>query len=272
MKRAGIKKIWRWFRFVLLFYILGGVVLYFTQDAILFHPKKLGATYQYQFNVPFREINYPVTGKKNLSIVQFTVPDSIRKGVVLYFHGNRENINRYAPYAQNFTNNSYEVWMMDYPGFGKSTGERNEQVLYDDAYRFYKLARKIFSADSIIIYGKSLGTGIAAQLASVRDCKKLVLETPYYDFPSMLKQYIPIYPIRRMLRYKIPTWKYIQKVTAPVTIFHGSRDWIITYRNSRRLKMYLKPGDEFVTIESGSHNDLYKYKKTIDKLDSLLAN
>jgi alpha-beta hydrolase superfamily lysophospholipase len=59
--------------------------------------------------------------KKNLSIIQFTVPDSVRKGIVLYFHGNMKNIERYAPFATHFTRNKYEVWMMDYPGFGKST-------------------------------------------------------------------------------------------------------------------------------------------------------
>ena len=71
--------------------------------------------------------------------------------------------------------------MIDYPGFGKSTGVFSEQLLYDWALTLYKLARAYYSPDSIIIYGKSMGTGIAAQLASIRDCRHLILETPYYD-------------------------------------------------------------------------------------------
>ena len=261
---------WRWFRYVLLFYIAGGVTLYFTQDAILFHPQKLAPDYLYKFDIPFREINYPVTDKKNLSIVQFTVPDSTSKGVVIYFHGNRENINRYAPFAKCFTRNGFEVWMLDYPGFGKSTGERNEQVLYDDAYRLYKLARKNYSADSIIIYGKSIGTGIAAQLASTRDCKRLILETPYLSIDALAKNYFFIYPVSSMSRYSFPTNRYIENVTAPVTIFHGTRDHTIPYRHAKLLMKKIKSQGELITIKNGKHNNLAGFEIYHNKIDSLL--
>ena len=103
-----------------------GVALFFLQDKFIFRPEKLPADYTYKFAIPFRQIDLPVAIERNLSIIQFTVPDSVRKGIVLYFHGNRSNINRYAQYASNFTRNGYEVWMMDYPGYGKSTGKRTE--------------------------------------------------------------------------------------------------------------------------------------------------
>lgn len=270
MKKQDIKKNWRWFRFVLLFYIIGGVVLYFTQESILFHPQKLASDYSYKFEIPFKEIDYPVTDKKNLSIVQFTVPDSLSKGVVLYFHGNRNNINHYAVNAQNFTRNNYNVWMIDYPGFGKSTGERNEQVLYEDAYRLYKMARKSYSVDSIIIYGKSLGTGIASQLAATRDCKRLILETPYYSIAALAKKYFFIYPVDQMIKYKIPTYRYFEKITAPVTIFHGTRDGIIPYRHAEKLMKKLKSKGELVTIKKGRHNNLTGFDLYQKKLDSLL--
>ena len=170
MTKTRIKKIWKWFQIIVLLYISIGVALYLVQDKFIFHPKKLPPDYQYQFDIPFREINLPVNAGKNLSIVQFTVPDSLFKGIVLYFHGNRQNINRYAKYVSRFTRRGFEVWMMDYPGYGKSTGKRNEQGLYDDALSVYKMAIKKVPAEQIIIYGKSLGTGIASQLASVREC------------------------------------------------------------------------------------------------------
>ena len=244
--------------------------MYFTQDAILFHSQKLSADYQYKFDIPSREINYPVTDKKNLSIVQFTVPDSICKGVVLYFHGNRKNINRYVPYVKNFTKNGYEVWMMDYPGFGKSTGERNEKVLYEDAYRLYKMARKSFSVDSITIYGKSIGTGIAAQLASTRDCKRLILETPYYSIDVLAKHYFFIYPVNPMTRYAFPIYEYLENVTAPVTIFHGTKDGTIPYSHAEKLMKKIKSQGELVTINNGKHNNLVSFELYQKKLDSLL--
>jgi pimeloyl-ACP methyl ester carboxylesterase len=270
--KINYKKVWKWFKILAIVYVLSGVALYFLQDYVLFHPVSLKKDYNYDFPEKHKDINIPITENSNLNIVQFFSTDTITKGVVLYFHGNKKNISWYAKYPPYFTKHGYEVWLIDYPGFGKSTGKLTEQTLYDWANYMYNFARTRFSADSIIIYGKSMGTGIAAHLASIQPCKNLILETPYYDYPSVIKHYLPIYPIEWILHYKIPTHDYIEKVLAPITIFQGTDDWLVTYNNAERLKPFLKVGDEFVTIEGGSHNDLYKFKETIEKLDSLLKD
>lgn len=271
MTKTRLKKIWKWLQIITLVYIMIGVALYFLQDKFIFHPKKLPAGYQYKFDIPFRQIDLPVTTEKNLSIVQFTVPDSIRKGIVLYFHGNRMNINRYAKYAPEFTRNNYEVWMMDYPGYGKSTGKRSEQVLYDDAALLYKMAHSKVPAEQIIIYGKSLGTGIAAQLASKKDCKRLILETPYYSMDALAKHYFFMYPVMPMTKYALPTYQHFEYITAPITIFHGTKDQVIPYKQARWL-VEKKPGTELITIEKGRHNNLPDFPIFQHKLDSLLNN
>jgi pimeloyl-ACP methyl ester carboxylesterase len=263
-------KAWKWFRTIALVYILFGVAIYFLQDYILFHPVTLKKDHNYDFPEKHKDINIPIGENSNLNIVQFFSTDTVTKGVVLYFHGNKKNISWYAKYPPYFTKHGYEVWIIDYPGFGKSTGKFTERTLYNWADYLYNFARKRFSADSIIIYGKSMGTGIATHLASIQPCKRLILETPYYDYPSVIKHYLPIYPIDWIIHFKIPTYSYIQNVTAPITIFQGTNDWIVTYNNAKRLQPFLKPADEFVTIKGGSHNDLYKFKETIEKLDSLL--
>jgi len=270
MQKPRTKKIWKWIKIILAIYIIIGFALYFLQDKILFHPEKLSPGHTFNFPIPFKEINLAVNNDKTISIVQFTVPDSVRKGLVLYFHGNRRNIERYAPFASNFTKNNYEVWMMDYPGFGKSTGDRSEQILYDDALQFYKMARARFSKDSIIIYGKSLGTGIACQLASVRDCKRLILEAPYYSIDALFRHYAFMYPISWIMHYHLPSYQYLQRVDAPVTIFHGANDEVIPYSHSKRLLKMAKPGAELITIEKGKHNTLNDFPLFHQKLDSLL--
>lgn len=270
--KINSKKVWKWFKIIAIIYILGGVGLYFLQDYILFHPVTLKRDHNYDFAEKHKDINIPINERSNLNIVQFLSNDTVTKGVVLYFHGNKKNISWYAKYPPYFTRHGYEVWMIDYPGFGKSTGKFTERTLYNWSDYLYSFARKRFSGDSIIIYGKSMGTGIATRLASIQPCKKLILETPYYDFPSLIKQYFPIYPVDLMLHYKIPTYQYIQNVTAPVTIFHGTDDDVIRYRNAKRLKVFLKPKDEFVTINDAEHNNLYTYEQTVAKLDSLLRN
>jgi pimeloyl-ACP methyl ester carboxylesterase len=263
------KIIFRWVKILVLVYCLIGIGLYYLQDSILFRPEAVDKNEKYDLLIPHTEVNIPYNLNSNLNVIQFPT-DGVPKGVVLYFHGNRKNISYYAKFAPEFTRNGYEVWMVDYPGYGKSTGDFSEQTIYDWALQVYKLSRTRFTPDSIVIYGKSMGTGIAAQLASIRDTRRLILETPYYSFPSIVGQYAPIYPVKQIIRFKIPTYQYLQKVTAPVTIFHGTSDGVIRHSNARKLKPFLKPGDEFISIEGGSHNDLHQFKLFQQKLDSVL--
>ncbi len=251
-------------------YCLLGIAFYYLQERLLFHPQAVSADSTYRFSTPFKEINLPVDAKTTINIIRFTVPDSVRKGVVLYFHGNRENVNHYARFAVNFTRNGYEVWMPDYPGFGKSTGVLNEQALYEESLQVYKLARSTCQPPRLIIYGKSVGTGIAAQLASVRDCKRLILETPYNSITSLTKRYFWMYPVDLLLKYKLPIDQYLTKVTAPVTVFHGTDDGLIALGNADQLRQQLKPADQFIVIPGGRHNNLNDFPFMQQKLDSLL--
>ncbi|ULQ56561.1 lysophospholipase [Flavihumibacter rivuli] len=261
----------RWLKLAILLYALIGIAVYYLQDYFLFHPEPLNRSSKLNTNQPHKDINIPFDANSNLNIVQFTTAQPGSKGVVLYFHGNRKNIEWYARFAPNFTRRGYEVWMIDYPGFGKSTGDFTEERLYAYAGQLYKLARNRFNKNSIIIYGKSMGTGIAAQLGSVKDCRMLILETPYYSLKDLVGHFLPIYPISRMLHYSLPTNEYLPKVIAPIIIFQGNDDGVIPYSQASRLKPLLKQSDEFITIDGGSHNDLDKYPLYQKKLDTILT-
>jgi alpha-beta hydrolase superfamily lysophospholipase len=263
--------VFRWLKLLILIYCLVGLAIYYLQGKLLFKPQPLDVSYKYAFRQPFTEVNLPWNARSSINIIQFHAKDSANaKGVVLYFHGNKKNIERYAPAAPQFTERGYHVWMIDYPGFGKSTGDFTEQQLYDWALVFYKLARARYSPDSIIIYGKSLGTGIASQLASIRNSKELILEGPYYSLPSIFDSWLPVYPTNKMIHFKLPTWKYLQNVLAPVVIFHGTDDYTIPYWNAKKLRPYLKPTDIFVPIEDAHHNDIQQFPVYKQKMDSLL--
>ncbi|HEY5408939.1 MAG TPA: alpha/beta fold hydrolase [Ginsengibacter sp.] len=269
--RTPKQKFLRWTRIIIFIYGSAGIALYYLQEKLLLRSTPLSADYQFKFNVPFKEVNISLNATDNLNLVQFLPQDSTRKGVVLYFHGNRENINHYAEYAVNFTKHDYEVWMVDYPGYGKTTGKFTEENVYSQAREVYKLANTKFGADSIIVYGKSLGSGIAAWLASRKPTKRLILETPYYSIPDLFNHYAPIYPVESLSKFKFPTDEYLKDVKVPVTIFHGTDDWIIPYSHASKLKQVLKPGDEFITIDKGSHNDLNGFSLFHKKLDSVLS-
>ena len=267
MKR---KILFRWIKVFVLLYSVIGIALFYLQEHFLFHPTKLPASHIFNFDVPFKEINIPFNEIDTVNMVKFFPKDSLRRGVVLYFHGNKQNIERYAKFAASFTKNGYEVWMEDYPGFGKSTGERTEKKMYEQALVIQKMALSKYGADSIILYGKSFGTGIAAYVATQTNCKRLILETPYYSIPNLFSCYAFIYPTEKMSTYKISTYKYLQDINYPITIFHGINDGVIPYRCAAKLKSVLKPTDEFVTIESGTHHNLAGFDLYKNKLDSLL--
>jgi alpha-beta hydrolase superfamily lysophospholipase len=265
------RKIFRWTKIIIIIYCSAGIALYYLQEKLMFHPAPLSPDYQFKFDIPFKEINIPLNAKDNLSLVQFFPGDSIAKGVVLYFHGNRDNINRYAKYASNFTKHGYEVWMIDYPGYGKTTGKFTEENVYMQAKEMYKLANSRFGKDSIIVYGKSLGSGIASYLASKKICKRLILETPYYSIPDLFSHYAPVFPVNAMTHFKFPTGEYLKEVNIPVTIFHGNDDGVIPYSCAAKLKKVLKQSDEFITIDKGTHNDLNNFALFHEKLDSVLS-
>lgn len=273
LKRTAAQKrrILNWVKIVIIVYCGIGIALYTFQDSFLFHPEKLNASYVFKIDQPFKEMNIPVNEEDNISMVAFLPNEGVPvKGLVIYFHGNKENIERYAGFTKPFTEKGYEVWMPDYPGFGKSGGQITEDKLYKYALLVRKMADGRFNKDSIIIYGKSLGTGIAAYVCSETQNKMLVMETPYYSIPTLIGKYAFMYPTQTMSKYNLPTNYFLEFTEEPVIIFHGDEDDIIPYSNAEKLKKYLKPTDKFYTIPDGTHHNINKNPIYFKVLDSLL--
>lgn len=266
MRKHFPKIVWQVIKFTGLFYVIGGILLYFFQHFLLFQPVKLPSSHTFSFHCRFKEENI-TAGNRNINLVKF-FSDTPRKGIVLYFHGNRQNIERYAPYAPYFTRNGYDVWMMDYPGYGKSTGKLSEENLYADALLLYNMAVQETVGSSIVLYGKSLGTGIAAQLASIKEARRLILETPYFSMSSLFSHYAPFYP--NLNKYKLPTYAYLSKANMPVTILHGTADKVIPYTQAVKLNRLLPKEVTLVTFKWGTHNNLPSFPLYHHVIDSLL--
>jgi pimeloyl-ACP methyl ester carboxylesterase len=254
---------------LIVIYFLAGLLLYFTQDLFLFHPRKLSRDHQFRFSQPFIEENILIDGR-NLNIIKFQ-PRSKPKGVVLFFHGNMENIEHYNQYVPIFTGKDYSLWMVDYPGFGKSTGKRTEERMYRDAIFIYEQAIKQFDPSQISIYGKSIGTGVASYLASVKIADQLILESPYYSIEALASHYLPVYPVSLLTNYSFPIHAYLQRSKMRTTIFHGTDDEVVPYAQSVKL-VKENPNIELVTIKGGKHNNLAGYPSYIAKLDSLFTH
>lgn len=270
MKKKKAGRVFRIILLLLVLYVLTGLFLYQYQASIILRGTKLPHDDAFHFNYPFKEFNLPLNDTDRLNMVLLEA-DSAR-GMVVYFHGNTGNLVHFAKYAPIFLRHRYDVLMMDYPGYGKSTGPNTERDLYNDALVTYQLARSYFPADSIILYGKSLGTAMASQVASLHPCKMLILECPLYDFDMLARRYFRIYPVSMLLHYHFPVYRFVQHTFHPIVIFHGKKDRVIPYVQSKKLKPYLKEGDEFITLPHGDHNDLYSQPLYQHVMDSLLSN
>jgi uncharacterized protein len=263
----------------ILIYISGGyvIILLYTvlfQKKIIFWNKPLLLDYQYSFKYPFQEIWLRPDSTTRLNALYFNAVSTIpKRGVVLYFHGNADNLVRWGKYAPDFTKNGYDVLMIDYPSYGKSVGEMTEEACHSHAQFVYDYASKTFSKEQIVIYGRSLGTGIATRLATVREAKMLLLETPYLSLPAVGKSHFPLLPYKQMIDFKFYTDQCIWQVKCPIHIFHGTADELIPYSHAVKLCQIVGqlPNVMLTTIPDGKHKNLGEFPAYHAALDSCLS-
>jgi fermentation-respiration switch protein FrsA (DUF1100 family) len=247
------------------FGILAGFVIilllsmaYFFQEKLIFLPTKLSQEYTYTFQADFDEIFLQTDDGANLNALHFYAKDP--KGVILYFHGNSGDLSRWGKIVLPFVDMGYDVLVMDYRNYGKSTGEISEEALYQDAQLFYNYVEDKY-ATNIIIYGRSLGTGIATHLASKNPSKKLILETPFYSLLDVAKARFPFLPLKQLLRYKMPSYQFIKEVQCPIRIFHGTEDAVVSYDSGKKLFDSIPQTDKkLYTVPEGSHNNLNEFE------------
>lgn len=250
-------------------YLLINTLLYFFQEKFIFQPTRLEQDYNYSFEQAFEEL-FLEDKQQSLRINALFFPAlDTSKGLILYLHGNADNLQRWGKFAKDFTKHNYDFLGIDYPGYGKSLGSPGEQKCYQSAELAYQWARKKYKKHQIIIYGRSLGTGSAAWLASRHSAKHLVLETPFPSIPQVFSSWAPFFfPVR----HTFPVEQYIKSIPYPITIFHGTADLVVPYKAAIQLKKYLENKDKFITIPGGKHKNLNEYEQYTNHLASLLKS
>lgn len=195
------------------------------------------------------------------------------KGVVLYFHGNTGSLRRWGRRANRFTQLGYDVLMPDPRGYGKSRGRLSEPALHADAQAWYDELRKDWAQERIVVYGRSLGGGLATPLAARNRPKALVLETPFANLRDVARHYSVLLPYRLLLRYPFRNDRAVEGVQCPVLIMHGRRDSVVPYTSA--LKLYAAvPATvhrEMVTFPRGHHSDLPRFPDYQAKLREWLG-
>jgi len=238
---------------VILFVLVIFVLLFSFQDKFIFFPQKLDPSFRFTFGKSFVERFFHPDNKVRIHALHFKMEDP--RGLIYYLHGNAGSLQGWGTVAADFTTHNYDVLMIDYRGYGKSNGKISEKALLHDALLIYDSLVREYSEDEIIVYGRSLGTGMASYVASLRNPRLLILESPYYNLPDAARSYFPWFP-SALIRYKFRNDLHLKNTRCPVSIFHGSQDEVLDVKGSLKLKPLLKPDDHLYIIEGGHHNDL----------------
>lgn len=254
----------------LLIYVSICLGFYFFQDKLIYQPDKLVNSYRFQFDFPFQEIFIEADDGAQLNALFFKTSQP-SKGLIIYFHGNADNLERWGKYAIDLTQQGYDVLMPEYRGYGKSNGEPSEQMFYADAETILKWAKDNLEFNRMIFYGRSLGTAVASHLAMQHSPDLLILETPFDNLHGVV--YPPIKPLLWFLplHSNFSNDQYLKKVTCKKVIIHGTDDWVVPLSSALRLKSLLNSNDIFVIIKEGSHKDLREFQEYHEVLRSVLG-
>jgi pimeloyl-ACP methyl ester carboxylesterase len=253
---------------LLLLYIILCIGLYFFQESLIFFPRQLSDEFHFSFETPFEEIEIPVKESDTLSGLWFQQDSS--KGLVFYLHGNAGALDGWGQVAPTYLQFGYDIFLLDYRGYGKSTGNiSSEAQFYEDVQEAYNWAKTKYSEEKITIIGYSIGTGSAAYLAANNTPKQLILKAPYYSLVDMMQQHYAIVPTF-LLKYRFETHTFLPQIKAPITIFHGNKDAVIPLNSSTRLQTFFKPNDQLIILPKAGHNGMNNNLDYLNVLATLL--
>ncbi len=241
----------------------------FKQEDLIFFPTKLPADYVFRFNTDFQE-RY-ITAADGTKLHGLLFKTKAPAGLIFYLHGNAGALDSWGELAPVYNNLNYDIFMLDYRGYGKSQGSiSSEKQFHDDVQAAYENLKKDYPEEQIVIIGYSIGTGAAARLAAENNPKMLILEAPYYSLADLAKKHYPIIPAA-FIKYTFKTYEFVAKVKAPVVLIHGDRDEIIYYGSSLKLKEHLKPTDTLITLKGQYHNGIYQNPDYVAAIRQILA-
>jgi fermentation-respiration switch protein FrsA (DUF1100 family) len=239
-------------------YLGGLAVLFFKQRDFLFPipqtvrtaPEAAGLAEAEEHILPTAD------GEK---VIVWHVPAKPGHAVVLYFPGNGDflagSVSRFRDIASGGTG----LVALSYRGYAGSTGQPSEPGLLQDAAAAYGFTSARYSADRIVVWGFSLGTGVAVALAAEQPVGKLILEAPYTSMADVAALHFQMVPVRWLLRDQFHSDQRMARVTAPLLVMQGERDFTIPIRFGERLFALAREPKQFVRFPEGGHDDLGNY-------------
>jgi hypothetical protein len=253
---------------VVIIYVVVIILLYTLQSKLIFYPGVLARDFSFKLGPDDEEISLKTSDGEQISALFF--PNKSHD-VILYFHGNAGDLSGWQFVAEDFTALGYNFLIIDYRGYGKSTGKLSERGFYTDAEAAYQyLISNGFGPENILIYGRSIGSGVAVDLASRQPCKGLILESPFSSLSKLATEKFPLFFPSLFLKYRFDNVDKVNLVKSPVIFLHGSDDTLIPASHSHRLFEKFSGKKKLIIVDRGAHNDLHAFTQYEDFLKAEL--
>ena len=237
-------------------YLVLAAVLYIMQPKFLYSPERDVYDTPDELGLDFEDVVFKSADGLDLS--GWYIPADNPKFTVLFCHGNGGNIAHRLDSINIFHNLGLNCFIFDYRGYGDSRGKPSEEGTYMDAMAAYKwlTEEKKMPAENIVIFGRSLGGSIAAQLASKVEARALIVESAFTSYVDIGKEYYPYMPVRWFARFGYKTIDYIRNVRCPVMLIYSRNDEIVPFKFGLELYEAANEPKEFIEI-FGGHNDCF---------------
>ena len=190
----------------------------------------------------------------------------VKDKLVIYYGGNAEDV--YWNIMDHYDKAGYAILLVNYRGYGLSGGKSSEKRIFADAELIHDDVTAKYSPEKVIFYGRSLGSGVAAYMSSVRQVAGMILVSPYDSMVNMAREQFPIFPVSILLKHRFDSVKYLENYRGPLCIIYGGRDNIIPNRRTEALIKNIKGQKDVVLIEGADHNDIAGfglYGRTVQK-------
>jgi fermentation-respiration switch protein FrsA (DUF1100 family) len=193
-------------------------------------------------------------------LVAWFAPAAPGRPTILYFHGNAGNLANRSERVRRLLARGWGVLFMSYRGYSGSSGKPSESANVADAKLAYDVLRKAGVApDDIIVYGESLGSGVAVQVAAEKQVGGLVLDAPYTSIVDVAEASYPYLPVRPFMFDRYETMQYLPKVTAPLLVMHGEDDRVIPVEMGKAVYAAANAPKEIATFSRAGHSDHHLY-------------
>jgi len=247
---------------IIIIYLIICLGLFFFQNRLIFFPSHLMENTPKDYGLNYQEIILNFPNQDTLS--GWWIPNQNSKKVLLYLHGNGENISTNLTQAYPFYQLGLSLFLIDYRSYGNSKGKfPTEKQVYEDAQKawHYLTIEKQISPDQIIVFGHSLGGAIAIELATRHpEISALIIEGSFTSLIDMANYqgYGKFFPIKLLINQKFNSLEKVKTLKMPILFTHGTADDIIPDQMSRKLYDQAQGKKELLLIPEGNHHDIFK--------------